>query len=518
MNSYIPVVDLFAGPGGLGEGFSAFKNEQGTYPFKVALSIEKDEVAHETLLLRAFFREFRDTHAPDEYYQYLRREISKKELFEKYPEQYKVAEKEAWLAELGNPAFPDNIVDRHIIDAISDNRSWVLTGGPPCQAYSVIGRSRMKNDKTRNFEEDHRYFLYKEYLRIVVVHNPPVFIMENVQGILSSKVKGEEIFNKIINDLRSPCSVSSDFFNHALTNSFRYNIYSLVKAPDNEKDLKPAEYIIKAEKYGIPQKRHRVILLGIREDIKIRPIQLIQSENMANLSDVILKDLPKLRSGVSKSEDSYEAWLKAVRDILAYDWMNDKNFDQILKNEIITAINSIDPDINKGSDFIAGNIKGICYKADWFYDNRLGGVCNHKARNHMITDLHRYLFAACFTKIYNRPPKLCDFPNSLLPAHKNVESGIKGKMFSDRFRVQMEKEAATTITSHISKDGHYYIHPDPSQCRSLTVREAARLQTFPDNYFFEGNQTQQYHQVGNAVPPLLALQIGGIVHRIFKGL
>jgi DNA (cytosine-5)-methyltransferase 1 len=131
MNNYIPVIDLFAGPGGLGEGFSAFKNEQEVYPFKIVLSIEKDEIAHETLLLRAFFREFRDTHTPDEYYQYLRQEINKKELFEKYPEQYKAAEKEAWLAELGNPEFPDDIVDRRIIDAISDSQSWVLIVGPP---------------------------------------------------------------------------------------------------------------------------------------------------------------------------------------------------------------------------------------------------------------------------------------------------------------------------------------------------------------------------------------------------
>ena len=134
----------------------------------------------------------------------------------------------------------------------------------------------------------------------------------------------------------------------------------------------------------------------------------------------------------------------------------------------------------------------------------------------MAEDLHRYIFVSAFGKVFGRSPTLSDFPEELLPEHENVKGEDRDlKKFADRFRVQLAEGPAKTITCHISKDGHANIHPDPAQLRALTVREAARIQTFPDNYFFEGSRTEQYTQVGNAVPPYLAHQIAAIVAELF---
>lgn len=148
----------------------------------------------------------------------------------------------------------------------------------------------------------------------------------------------------------------------------------------------------------------------------------------------------------------------------------------------------------------------------WLCDPRLDVLPNNETRGHMESDLSRYAFAATFAEHFDRSPKAEDYPRALAPAHENWASG----KFADRFRVQRWNAPATTVTSHISKDGHYFIHPDPIQCRSLTVREAGRLQTFPDNYFFEGNRTEQYVQVGNAVPPLLALEIARVINALLR--
>jgi DNA (cytosine-5)-methyltransferase 1 len=507
----VPVVDLFAGPGGLGEGFSSLKHDNGEPRFKIALSVEMNDWAHRTLELRSFFRQFGSDEVPEAYYRYLRGEIDRACLFNSFPLQAKAAHNEAWKAELG--AVPAEEIDHRIEVALSGREDWVLVGGPPCQAYSVIGRSKMKRMKigdSYNFEDDHRHFLYREYLRILRRHSPPVFVMENVKGLLSSQNAGKNMFEKICRDLRRRTPQTPG-----------YNIYSFVKESNNG-SLDPEDYVIYSENYGIPQMRHRVILLGIRKDLPQRHSIIRKSESTPTTRDAI-RDLPRLRSLLSREPDSFRSWLSALRETpsLVGDSARRKTLleriDRAIRNAERGRWNSRGDDRFHSSQNALAPTEWMRDNAWWFNDPGLGsGACNHGTRAHMRSDISRYLFAASYASVTGTSPFLRNFPEGLLPAHANVSRSLSNDNFADRFRVQVAGKASTTVLSHIAKDGHYYIHYDPGQCRSMTVREVARLQTFPDNYFFEGPRTQQYYQVGNAVPPLLARQLAEIVKEIVE--
>lgn len=500
------MIDLFAGPGGLGEGFSSIEDGAGGRRFEVKVSIEKEEIAHRTLTLRALFRSFPKGKVPDCYYDYLRGSITRETLFAHpdVPEESRVAAREARCAELG--ITPHSRVDGWIRAALDGTKEWVLIGGPPCQAYSMAGRSRMRPGDAEKFEKDKRHFLYTEYLRIIKEFGPAVFVMENVKGILTSKHGGSPIFDRILGDLRDP------------GNGFKYRVRSFVV--DGEQ-LSPQDYLIESEKFGLPQARHRVILFGIRSDLaeaawkllaQPRRFRLKEAGRQVSVRDA-LAGLPSLRSRLSQEPDSREAWLSAVRE--SPDGLKgwDDPMRVAVELEMTRAVHAARINDSFGGRFLKQQVQlgtDMPKKLrDWIADPKLGGVIQHETRSHMRSDLSRYMFASCFASIRGCSPKLPEFPRKLLPAHDNMDADMVP--FLDRFRVQVAGLPSTTVVSHISKDGHYYIHYDPSQCRSLTVREAARLQTFPDNYLFEGSRTQQYWQVGNAVPPFLARQIAEVV-------
>ncbi len=512
MNISIPIIDIFAGPGGLGEGFSALKSKDEQPLFKIKLSIEKDEFAHKTLELRAFFRQFNSGQIPADYYEYLQGKITREDLFEKHPKEALHARNEAWLAELGETSR--DLVKSRIEQVLKGATNWVLIGGPPCQAYSLAGRSRMIGGDKKKYEEDPRHFLYKEYLRILVDHKPPVFVMENVKGLLSSKLPEQQkkTFELILEDLQDP----SNAVDEKLNSSLSYKLFSIShEHPENPEEIQPEDFIVRSEEYGVPQARHRIIILGIRSDIYKANPQLLNPVKEPITIESVIGDLPRLRSGLSKEDDSAENWRDAIKEIEEAKWVKSDYLG--LGETVKSALRRVGASLDRGERFITTTEHPQEHET-WFVDKKLKGICNHETRSHIRKDLHRYFFAAVFAREMNRSPTLNDFPKELLPKHENVAYALGNSKFNDRFRVQISGRPSTTVVSHISKDGHYYIHYDPSQCRSLTVREAARLQTFPDNYFFEGNRTQQYHQVGNAVPPLLANKIAEIVYKVFQDL
>jgi DNA (cytosine-5)-methyltransferase 1 len=524
------VIDSFAGPGGLGEGFSAFQ-DKGIHPFKIALSVEKEAAAHETLRLRSFFRQFPQGRVPDLYYDVLRRQVPLSELPDRLKTEsgelfakWQAADAEAMHAELGAEDTRAEI-SRRIRSALGGkDKHWVLIGGPPCQAYSIVGRVRNRGVEKYTIDKDKRSTLYQEYLRIIAEHQPSIFVMENVKGMLSATVENQGVFNKILDDLKSPPLATT-----RNGQPLRYRVVPIVKQdrPRRDGTVRPTDFVVACEKYGVPQQRHRVILVGVREDLGEIDVPALSPSTPPTVQQTI-GALPRLRSGLSRRrqgdhyvplQDSPELWLATIRDWTTRDG-DERRWLKKLAGEtspdvyesILTTVASLKvPSKGRGSEFVSLDKSPSTASSlkDWLVDEHLKGVCNHKSRVHMDSDLARYLFAACHAQVFKDSPKLNQFPADLQPNHKNATD--KDLIFDDRFRVQLAGSVATTVTSHLSKDGHYFIHYDPAQCRSMTVREVARLQTFPDNYFFCGPRTSQYVQVGNAVPPWVARQIAECV-------
>lgn len=499
------VVDLFAGPGGLGEGFASLVNNAHR-PFRIGISVEKEASAHRTLTLRAFLNEYRTRHGllPQRFIDFHAGLTTEPDWGEVDTKAWRMATEEARCLELGTDA-----AKIAIDDAITRLRrnfdDTILIGGPPCQAYSLVGRARAKGKRNYVPEEDARHYLFREYISVLDRLRPAAFVMENVKGMLSSTIESRLVFEMLMEDLSS-------------LGTGRGHLYELhaIRVGNGKATLsevrQPSDFVVRAEQFGVPQRRHRVIIVGIRSDLGTRASgAFINVPGVARTVEDVIGKLPPLRSGLSHGNDHAEAWRDTVIDAALVLSRIDRSEevgtigDSFL--EIARRLASEAP--RQRNSAILPDVYGTANDSllSWLERPELGAIAQHETRGHMASDLGRYLFAAVFGKVHGYSPKASDFPLMLSPDHRNWHSGV----FADRFRVQLAREPSTTVTSHISKDGHYFIHPDPAQCRSLTVREAARLQTFPDDYLFLGNRTQQYVQVGNAVPPYLARQIAHLL-------
>ena len=426
-------IDLFSGAGGLTEGFLS----EG---YKFVAHIEKEYWACETLKTRIMYYYLKEKNDIDMYNQYLLlvddfNDILKarKIVFEKYPELEKILNITVLNKKFGDAKKDKDASDIKeifkLIDSsmnyMSVNKIDLIIGGPPCQAYSIIGRSRMKE----KVNSDERNYLFYYYRDIVKKYKPNMFIFENVPGIFTAK-KGK-IFDEI----------SEEF------DKIGYNL----KVGNNSKR---DENIQEAINYGVYQTRKRVILFGVKKKLDYDYPDFIKyamnfDEKMCTKNAI--SDLNSLNPG-----EGYD------RKLVKYKKNPKSNYEKYLREDSI-------------------------------------GIVNHKARKINKQDSEIYKIAIQKSS-HNKQLYYNDLPDNL-KTHKNQEN------FSDRFKVHGNDEIPHTIVAHISKDGHYNIHPDIKQCRSLTVREAARIQSFPDNFVFEGPRTAQYIQVGNAVPPLLSKAI-----------
>lgn len=510
----IPVVDLFAGPGGLSEGFCSVEDD-GERAFKVVLSVESQAEAFRTLRLRAFFRGFAPGKAPDEYYCFVKGRIDEETLYRSWPEQAEQARAQTWQSTLG--VCDHDEVDARVTQAVSGAKVWVLIGGPPCQAYSSAGVVGNRTKKNYNAEEDSRYRLYREFIRVLAAHSPAAFVLENVPGMLSARLGDRRIIEDLLHGLAVPGDFALREFG-AWPEGRRYRLLALtsgLRGPGAD----PRGFIVRAEDFGVPQCRHRVIIIGLRDDLD--PSRFLPPAKVETCSAaLVLDDLPAIRSTLSRAHDSLAAWREVFSGLEDQPWL--KQALELHGVELHRRLLECSEEIavgspqDTGAEFIPAS-SAPTWQRVWFSDPRLPGILHHQSRPHMRSDLHRYLFCSCFAAVRQRSPKLPDFPGALLPDHSNSTSGS----FKDRFRVLLRDRPAGTVISHLAKDGHAFIHPNPLQCRSLTPREAARLQTFPDNYYFFGSGTgagraSRFRQIGNAVPPLLARVVAESLMRLLR--
>lgn len=412
-------IDLFAGAGGLSEGFK----RQGLTPVS---HVELDTGACFTLKTRISYFYLKENNKIEIYKDYLKGDITRNELYSLIPKELLLSVLNYEIGDKMNQHIWDKILHSH-----SPNDIDLIVGGPPCQAYSLVGRARSKTKMV----DDPRNFLYIQYARFLKKFKPKAFIFENVRGLLSAN--GGKYFSNMQKYFR--------------------NIGF---------EIKP--YLLNAKDFNVLQNRERVIIIGISKDYcNISFPYFDKKDNNESFVRDILNDLPEIESGAGI--DKYQKYKTPSNDYLT-------------QNRI-----------RNGIDILT----------------------HHVARPHNIQDKEIYKRVVIKWNSDGDRLNYNDLPD-ILKTHKNRDS------FHDRFKVVAADETySQTIVAHISKDGHYYIHPDINQNRSLTVREAARLQSFPDDFYFESisgkfSKTSAFKQIGNAVPPLMAEQIANAIRKTLK--
>ncbi|MDH5380293.1 MAG: DNA cytosine methyltransferase [Cyclobacteriaceae bacterium] len=401
--STIRYIDLFAGAGGLSEGFY----RQG---YKPVAHVEYDKAACFTLRTRVAYHHLKESGKEEIYHSYLKGGLTREELYTSVPEELLNTVINAEIGKDNTRIFDE------IDSKLKGEEVDVIIGGPPCQAYSVVGRAPLKHKK-----DDERTKLYIQYGRFLKRYRPKLFVFENVPGILSA-AKGK----------------------------YYENLKKYYKRLGYELDAR----LLNAYDYGVVQNRKRVIIIGWRKDLNFSYPDIL-AEDKKYKRDIIFSDLPPVKPGETKRVQKYKS---------------DTNY-YLNKNAI-----------RNGIDF----------------------VTQHITRPHNSKDLEIYKLAI---KELEKGERL---KNNQIPESMRTQKNITD--FLDRFKV-VDEEPHTMI-AHIAKDGHHFIHPDKKQLRSISVREAARIQSFPDDYYFEGikedqPRTSAYKQIGNAVPPLMAEKIAG---------
>lgn len=406
-------IDLFAGAGGLSEGFI----REGFHP---VAHVEMNQEACDTLKTRLAYHYLSQRNKVKPYFSYLQKEITREELWNVIPD--------GIIESVINDEISSKTIEfifKQIDEKLDSKNVDLIIGGPPCQAYSLIGRSRDPN----RMEGDKRNFLFRYYAQFLIRYKPKYFVFENVLGLLTAGNK------KYLNEMI------------LLFESIGYSI------------AEPT--VLNAEDYGVLQKRRRVIIIGQRGKKKFNFPELEKVVNNWETKKDLFFDLPKLKAGEELRIANYT-----------------KPINEYLK---ITATR-----------------------------NEVDFVTQHITRHHNERDLEIYSIAIDKWLDGKQRLKYDELPHRL-QTHKNVLA------FLDRYKVVDPNGHSHTVVAHIAKDGHYYIYPDNKQVRSISVREAARIQSFPDDYYFEGGRTAAFKQIGNAVPPLMAAALAKTINQLLNG-